>query len=103
MARITSRLRSASRADAVDFPALAAALNDNRTLWTTFAVDLAGDGNALPQALRLQLLNLAQFVHNQTDAVLSGTDDAQALIDINLAVMRGLTGQTTAEPMGGHR
>lgn len=94
-AQITARLRAAISGGKTAFPALAAALTDNRRLWTELALDLASDDNALPIALRAQLLGLAQFSLSHTDAVLRGEDQAEAgvLVDVNLAIMRGLQGQ----------
>lgn len=92
-AKVTARLRAAIAGGKMAFPALAAALTDNRRLWTELALDLASDGNALPTPLRAQLLGLAQFSLSHTEAVLRGEDEAEVLVDINLAIMRGLKGQ----------
>jgi flagellar protein FlaF len=92
-AQITSRLRTAIAGGKLAFPALAAALTENRRLWTELALDLASDDNALPTALRAQLLGLAQFSLSHTESVLRGKDDAEVLVEINLAIMRGLKGQ----------
>ena len=72
---------------------LISALNDNRQLWTAFAADLAGSGNAFPQDLRSRLFYLAEFTIRHTSQVLSGTALADPLVDINTSVMRGLRGQ----------
>ena len=95
-ARITARMRRAAADGATAFPALAAALTDNRRLWTELALDLASDGNQLPETLRAQLLGLAQFTMRHTDGILSGSVSADDLVEINLAVMRGLKGQGEA-------
>lgn len=92
-AQITAGLRTAIGGGANAFPALAEALTANRRLWTELALDLASDGNGLPANLRGQLLGLAQFTLTHTEAVLRGDDDAEALVDLNIAVMRGLKGQ----------
>ena len=89
-AGITSRLRAAAKAGDAGFPALAAALRDNRRLWTIIASDVADAGNGLPRQLRAQLFYLAEFTVLHTGRVLSGTADVEALIDINAAVMAGL-------------
>ena len=93
IARITARLRKAMDGGALSFPALAEAMTENRRLWTAFATDLASEGNQLPAGLKTQLLNLAQFTMNHTNAVLEGRASADVLIDINVAVMRGLSGK----------
>lgn len=93
MSRITSRLRAARDAKPFVFAALADAMYENRKLWVELAVDLAAPENALPQGLRVQLLGLAQFSLRHTDAVLNGDETPDALIDINLAILRGLSGK----------
>lgn len=92
LAQITARMRRAIEDGPTAFPALADALDANRRLWSEFAVDLASDENLLSEALRAQLLGLAQFTLRQTQAVLRGDDTAEVLVDVNVAVMRGLNG-----------
>lgn len=93
IANITARLRKALDGGPLTFPALAAAMTENRRLWTEFAVDLGSDENKLPDGLKTQLLSLAQFTMNHTNAVLQGHASAEVLIDINTAIMRGLSGK----------
>jgi flagellar biosynthesis activator protein FlaF len=94
LARITGQLQKAvAETGPTAFPALATAMHENTRLWTAFAIDLADAGNGFPQDLRARLFYLAQFVMQHTPKVLNGTAKADALIDINLAVMRGLRGQ----------
>lgn len=94
MAAITGRLQAA-HADTGPgaFPALVNAMHDNRRLWSAFAVDLADSGNQFPKELRARLFYLAEFVNQHTDKALTGTAPAEVLVDINLAVMRGLRPQ----------
>jgi flagellar protein FlaF len=89
---ITARLSRAADPDA-PMTLRAAALHDNRRLWTTLAVDLASPENALPQALRAQLFYLAEFSLLQSSKALRDPAAIAALIDINHTVMRGLDGQ----------
>jgi flagellar protein FlaF len=93
-ARVTRRLTTAMKGDA--FPALAAALHENRQLWTALAVDLADDANALPPGLRAQLFYLAEFTLAHSAQVLAGNATPEALVDINTAVMKGLAGPGAA-------
>lgn len=94
MATITGRLRDAhSDPGPGAFPALAAAMHDNRQLWSAFATDLADSGNQFPKELRARLFYLAEFVSQHTEKALSGNAPAEVLVDINLAVMRGLRPQ----------
>ncbi|WFE73817.1 flagellar biosynthesis regulator FlaF [Roseinatronobacter sp. S2] len=93
ISKITSRLSTAIKAQPFNFAALAEAMHENRRLWVELAMDLATPGNQLPDILRLQLLGLAQFSLRHIDQVLDGKDSADVLVDINLAVMRGLAGR----------
>ena len=95
-AKTTARLRAANAAGAASFPALAEALTANRRLWTELAIDLASDDNLLPDALRVQLLGLAQFTLRHSEAVLRGEQSADVLVDLNIAIMRGLKGEGVA-------
>ena len=92
IARITARMKAAQDNAATGFAQLAAALHDNRRLWTVLATDVAGAGNALPEALRARLIYLAEFTDQHSRRVLAGEADAGPLIEINTAVMRGLRG-----------
>lgn len=88
--------RALKKADADDYPELAKAVTDNQRLWGALADDLMSDGNALPDALRANLISLAEFVRKQTMAVLGGRGDVAALIDINTMIMKGLRGDVEA-------
>jgi flagellar protein FlaF len=89
-ARVTGRLQHAENAAETDFADLADALHENRRLWALLAVDLAGDGNALPDDLRARLLSLARFTEVHSAKVLAGSASASVLIELNTALMQGL-------------
>ncbi len=89
-ALITHRLRTAEARGRPGFADLAQALHANRRLWTMLAADVAEDGNALPPGLRAQIFYLAEFTTQHSRKVLRGDDTAEALVDINTAIMRGL-------------
>lgn len=91
--QITSRLRQAETATPKNFPALIAALHDNRRMWVTMAAGVADQENGLPRALRAQIFYLAEFTEHHSRLVMRGEADASALIEINTAVLRGLNGQ----------
>jgi flagellar protein FlaF len=97
-ARVSRRLGTAIAAGTGGFATLAAALQDNRRLWTVLAADLVEPGNGLPDALKARLLYLAAFTEAHTHKVLSGKAGAEVLIDINTAVMRGLRGADAGRP-----
>lgn len=92
-ARITSRMSAAAKKGNDGFNDLAVALQQNSRLWTILAVDVVDDRNGLPESLRAQILSLAQFTMTHTGKILQGTESADALIDINTSIMRGLRQQ----------
>jgi len=89
-ARVTHRLKDASQKGRVGFTRLAEAIHSNRRLWTILAGDVADDANALPRALRAQIFYLAEFTNHHSTLVLNGEGDADVLVEINTAIMRGL-------------
>jgi len=91
LARITHRLKSAAGTVKGTGP-LAAALHDNRRLWTIFAAEAADRSNPLPVELRARILSLAEFTRQHSGRVLREGADVMPLVDINLAIMRGLNG-----------
>ena len=88
-AKVTMALREAS-SEGTPFATLAQAMHENRRLWDIVALECANDDNALPVDLRAGLISLAEFTRRHTSIVLKADATADPLIDINLAVMRGL-------------
>ncbi len=86
-ARVTAALRAARGGPVKN---MAQALHDNVRLWSTLAADVASPQNALPAPLKAQIINLAAFASVHAGRVLSGSEDVEALIDVNTAIMRGL-------------
>lgn len=89
-ARITARLKSAQAAGGKNYPALAAAIHENRKLWTMLAADVADGDNGLPPALRARIFYLFEFTTHHSRAVLNAKADIGPLVEINTAIMRGL-------------
>lgn len=75
-------------------PALASALNDNRSLWRQLAADLADEENQLPDELRAGLISIAGFVERRTSDVLSRrmavAEGVPGLLEVNESIARGL-------------
>ena len=88
---IIRRLSRAAKMGGATFSELAAAIHDNRSLWTILASDVASADNALPEQLRAQIFYLAEFTDIHSRKVLRGEADVSVLIEINTAVMRGLS------------
>lgn len=72
---------------------LAEALDENRRLWTLLASDVASSNNQLPDDLRARILFLAEFTRQHTAKVLKQEASVVPLLEINLAIMRGLGNQ----------
>ena len=90
IAQITHRLKTASKRGAEGFTDLVSALQDNKRLWTVLAVDAADQANGLPKELRARIIYLSEFTRQHSSKVLSRAATADALIEINTAIMRGL-------------
>jgi len=88
---VTNRLRKTANGLPTSFPAFAEAIHANRAVWTHLAVQVADDDNALSQDLRARIFYLSEFTSFHSRKVLKGEADIGPLVDINTAMMRGLT------------
>ena len=86
---ITSRLNREDQ----PFHDLVAAIDDNRRLWRTLAIDVADNENTLPQELRARIFYLAEFTDHQTRKVIREKVSATPLLEINMAILLGLKQQ----------
>ncbi len=96
LAQATQRLAKAWPDRKFNFSALATALNENLTIWSTLAADVADPENGLPPALRARLFYIYQFTEKHSRDVLTKDASVEVLTDINTAVMRGLRGEANA-------
>lgn len=90
ISKVTGRLKAAAERKDSDFADLAKALHDNRRLWTILAADVADPANLLPEDLRARIFYLAEFTRHHSSRVLAKKGTVEPLIEINLAVLRGL-------------
>lgn len=90
IARITHRLKLAAQKGKAEFSEFAAALHENRRMWTLFAGSVVDSNNALPDTLRAQLFYLAEFTNHHSTKVLAGKASVRPLLEVNTAVLRGL-------------
>ena len=67
-----------------------AAVSRNNELWLILSADLMNPDNALPDELKAGLLSLAGFSIRHGHAVMAGEATTDALIDVNISVMKGL-------------
>jgi flagellar protein FlaF len=72
---------------------LAGALHENVRLWAALAADVALPENPLSPPLKAQIIGLANFARTHMARVLAGSETVDALIDVNMAVMKGLRGE----------
>lgn len=96
IAYVTRRMKSAA-GQVERFADLAAALHENRRLWTILSIDVAHPDNPLPQDLKARLFYLAEFTEAHSSRVLKKEASAAPLIEINTAVMRGLREKAGAQ------
>jgi len=71
-------------------------LDWNRQVWATLARDCARDSNTLPEPTRAQIISIAMWVRRHTSAVMRREDDVDALVDVNRAMMQGLSARVEA-------
>lgn len=101
LAQVTSAMMRARENPSEIKPKLEAVLW-NRNVWSALRVDLSSDGNRLPRELRASLISVSIWIEKETQQVMAGGGDLDALIDINRNIMAGLKPETTAEARTGH-
>ena len=74
----------------------AEAISRNLELWSLLASDLLGAENTIADELKGGLLYLSEFVRTESMRILSGEGELRNLIDINISIMQGLSGQPVA-------
>jgi flagellar protein FlaF len=95
LTEITGAMRSAD-ARGADCADLVLALHRNREAWATLAAACAAGDNALPPTLRAGVISLAIFVDRYTSQIIAGRATIEALVDINMSVIDGLSGENIA-------
>ncbi len=90
ISRITHRLKAAASRRATDFGDFVHALHENRRLWSVLATDVSDTDNALPDELRARIFYLAEFTEHHSSQVLGNKAEVEPLLEINMAVLRGL-------------
>lgn len=92
IARVTAQLKAAEAKGHDGFAELALAVHNNQRLWTTLAIDVASDGNTMPDALRRRIVYLAEFTRQHSRKVLGRESGVTPLVEINTTILRGLRG-----------
>jgi flagellar protein FlaF len=70
--------------------ALIEAIDWNRRLWSTLAVDCMDDSNQLTKPVRAQIVSLSLWVTKYSSQVMQNGASLEPLIDINRTIMQGL-------------
>ncbi|MGH7027531.1 flagellar biosynthesis regulator FlaF [Brevundimonas sp.] len=94
--QVTRALMHAATVDKSDIATRIDALDWNRRMWSALSTACSEPSNAMPQALRAQIISLDLFINRHTSAVMRGEDDFETLIDINRMIMQGLAGPAQA-------
>lgn len=89
---VTRALSAARDRRGYDFPGFVAALNKNERLWVEIGAQVAAPDNQLPQQLRASLFYMSRFVTHHTSEIMQGSGSVQNLIEMNVAILRGLKG-----------
>ncbi|MGH1422091.1 MAG: flagellar biosynthesis regulator FlaF [Hyphomonas sp.] len=88
--QITAALKEVAASSTPDPASWADALSRNMSLWAILAADLMRPENEMPLEIRTGLINLSEFVRKTSMRVLSGSDEIQDLIDVNITITKGL-------------
>lgn len=89
LGQVTSALMAA-RDNPRDIHAKVDALQWNRDVWSAFRVDLAGDDNGLPRALRASLISLSLYIERECIKSMAPKGELDELIELNRTIMEGL-------------
>lgn len=90
-ARISRQLVLKEKTKTTDYAGFVKALDENRNLWRILAIDVADANNSLTKELRAQIFYLAEFTDTYTRKILQEKAPVEALTEINVAIMRGLS------------
>lgn len=96
LGQVTRALMDAAQLDAKDFAGRIDALDWNRRVWSALAADCASDRNALPGPVRAQIISLSMWVNRHTSSVMRREAQIEPLIDVNRAIMQGLSGASAS-------
>lgn len=89
-AQVTQALIEANRQGRANLPQFVDALDWNRRLWSALATDCAAQGNALPDALKAQIISLSLWVSRFSSDAAGSDESLEPLIDVNKSMMAGL-------------
>lgn len=96
LGQVTRALMDAAQLDPKDFAGRIDALDWNRRVWSALAADCASERNALPGPVRAQIISLSMWVNRHTSSVMRREAQIEPLIDVNRAIMQGLSGSSVS-------
>ena len=95
-AQVTHALSEAKAAPRHEIKTVMDALDWNRRVWSSMAMDCASQGNSLPEETRAGIISLSIFVSKHTTIAARKRDEIDALIEINRNIMGGLAAMAEA-------
>lgn len=90
-----SELRQVAASDETLNGANAEKISRNLQLWDALCVDLLSPNNELPDEIKSSLIDLGTFVRKHTLQLYAGQGTVNVLIDINVAILGGLEGNSS--------
>lgn len=87
--QVTGALMEAQNVGARGAP-LIDAVDWNRRMWSTLAIDCMDNANRLPKELRAQIVSLSLWVTKYSSEVMHQGASLNPLIDVNRTIMQGL-------------
>ena len=87
--QVTGALMEAQSAGAQG-PSLIDAIDWNRRMWSTLAIDCMDKANKLPKEVRAQIVSLSLWVNKYSSEVMQRGASLDPLIEINRTIMQGL-------------
>lgn len=89
-AEVTRALMAATGCQRTDRK-LISAIDWNREMWSTLALDCSSGDNRLPNNLRAQIVSLSIWVARYSSRVMRQDAPMEPLIEINRTIMQGLS------------
>lgn len=93
VSKITFLMQSSLTPPGIPFSRLCEVIGKNRKLWRIFSLEALNPQNPLARETKERILSLASFVDSYSSRVLRREADPTALVEINIAIMRGLKGE----------
>ena len=94
--QVTHALIEADKGNRSDFKRVVDALDWNRRMWSTLAVDCSSSANQLPPNVRAQIISLSIWVSRFSSEVAKSRGSLEPLIEVNRAIMQGLAQRPAA-------